>query len=83
MICIICLPNINELVVDDLYTYFNNFGDVRVAEVMFHRGTQNPRGFGFVTFAKEEEAQSVLRREMNVINGEELAVFECKQDFGF
>ena len=35
-------------------------GDVQEAIVILERGTNRSRGFGFVTFATEEEAQTAM-----------------------
>ena len=47
---------------------FSNHGDVTEAIVILERGTNRSRGFGFVTFATEEEAQTA----MEFMNGQEL-----------
>jgi cold-inducible RNA-binding protein len=43
---------------------FNQFGEVVEARVITDRDTGRSRGFGFVTFQDEEQAQTALR-EMN------------------
>ena len=43
-------------------------GDVQEAIVILERGTNRSRGFGFVTFATEEEAQTA----MEFMNGQEI-----------
>ena len=45
---------------DDLRTYFEQFGPVKDAFVMYHQETGQPRGFGFVTFELDEAAESAL-----------------------
>jgi RNA recognition motif-containing protein len=36
---------------------FESFGDIQEATVIRHRDTGRSRGFGFVTFATDEEAK--------------------------
>ena len=47
---------------------FSVHGDVQEAIVILERGTNRSRGFGFVTFATEEEAQTA----MEFMNGQEV-----------
>mmetsp|Transcript_16493 Transcript_16493/g.23285 ORF Transcript_16493/g.23285 Transcript_16493/m.23285 type:complete len:532 (-) Transcript_16493:289-1884(-) len=49
--------------------YFEQFGKVMAAEVMFNRETHKSRGFGFVVFESVESAQAVLRHPHHSING--------------
>ncbi|CBK20974.2 uncharacterized protein [Blastocystis hominis] len=44
----------------DLENYFKQFGEIEEAFVCFEKGTQNSRGFGFVTFAKKEDYDKIL-----------------------
>jgi len=41
---------------DDLHAAFSRFGDVTDARVVLDRETGRSRGFGFVTFASDDEA---------------------------
>ena len=41
--------------------YFNKFGGVKDAVVMVDRNTGSSRGFGFVTFEKEETVEKVMK----------------------
>ena len=53
---------------DGLRTAFEKFGEVADAKVITDRETGRSRGFGFVTFATEEAAESA----MNQMNGSQL-----------
>ncbi|GMI01715.1 hypothetical protein TrLO_g11130 [Triparma laevis f. longispina] len=44
----------------DFYMYFIQFGEIIDSVVMFDKETQRSRGFGFVTFAKKEDAEKVM-----------------------
>lgn len=35
--------------IDDLYNYFNTFGQVNQAKIIYNKKTQNSKGYGFVT----------------------------------
>ncbi|KAK9822658.1 hypothetical protein WJX81_005123 [Elliptochloris bilobata] len=48
---------------EDLLTHFGQYGEVEEAVVITERGTDRPRGFGFVTFKHEEDALRVCRLE--------------------
>ena len=47
---------------EDLRAAFGNFGQVDDATVLVDRGTGRSRGFGFVTFAKAEDAVEAVKR---------------------
>jgi len=53
---------------DGLRTAFEQFGEVTEAKVITERDTGRSRGFGFVTFANDEDAQTA----MDQMNGAEL-----------
>ncbi|KAL4884265.1 hypothetical protein BJY04DRAFT_215694 [Aspergillus karnatakaensis] len=53
---------------DSLRAAFAEFGEVTDAIVMKDRDTGRSRGFGFVTFASEQEADAAL----NALNDQEL-----------
>ncbi len=53
----------------DFRSYFEQFGKVLSAEVMFNRETHKSRGFGFVIFESEDAADSVCTDKEHVING--------------
>ena len=45
---------------DELYDLFANYGTVESATVVTDRDTGRSRGFGFVEFSTEEEAQGAI-----------------------
>ncbi|KAH0467945.1 hypothetical protein IEQ34_002978 [Dendrobium chrysotoxum] len=55
---------------DTLTEAFSKFGQVVEAKIVMDRVSDRPKGFGFVTFASEDDAQNALER-MNgkVLNG--------------
>ncbi len=53
---------------ESLEQAFSEFGQIEEAKVIFDRETNRSRGFGFVTFASEEDAQ----KAMESMNGAEL-----------
>jgi RNA recognition motif-containing protein len=53
---------------DDLRSVFGNFGQIEDATVLMDRATGRSRGFGFVTFAKADDAVQAVKR----MNGAEL-----------
>ena len=46
---------------DDLYSGFGEYGTVQDAVIITDRETGRPRGFGFVTFSNETEAESAMK----------------------
>ncbi|CAM9403026.1 unnamed protein product [Choristocarpus tenellus] len=57
-----------------LRAYFEQFGRVAMAEVMFNRETHKSRGFGFVVFENEESANAVLQSTHHTVNGKVVEV---------
>lgn len=57
-----------------LQAYFEQFGPVQTAEVMFNRETHKSRGFGFVVFESEESANAVLQSTHHTVNGKVVEV---------
>lgn len=57
----------------DIRKYFERFGDVADAVVMFDRQTQRSRGFGFVTF-REESIIRVIMKSTHEIKGKMVEV---------
>lgn len=41
---------------DELISLFADYGSVETANIVLHKETGQPRGFGFVTMSTEEEA---------------------------
>lgn len=56
-------------ITDDFQKYFERFGNVISAEVMFNRETQKSRGFGFIVFDTEEAVDRVLHQPSHIIDG--------------
>ena len=50
-------PSVNE---DALRQYFEQFGQVEDAVVMYDHDNKRPRGFGFITFAEEDSVDKVF-----------------------
>eukprot|EP00612_Vaucheria_litorea_P000455 CAMPEP_0171457978 /NCGR_PEP_ID=MMETSP0945-20130129/3835_1 /TAXON_ID=109269 /ORGANISM="Vaucheria litorea, Strain CCMP2940" /LENGTH=336 /DNA_ID=CAMNT_0011983683 /DNA_START=119 /DNA_END=1129 /DNA_ORIENTATION=+ len=61
----------------DLRVYFESFGKVLDAVVMFDRKTQRSRGFGFVTFAEEFVVNVVLNR-IHELSGKQVEVKQAE-----
>lgn len=53
-------------------TYFEKYGKVVSAEVMFHRETHKSRGFGFIVFELEQNAVDVCSVKVHIIDGKEV-----------
>ncbi|XP_078157296.1 small RNA-binding protein 11, chloroplastic-like [Carex rostrata] len=64
---------------DTLSEAFSQFGQVIEAKLVMDQATNKPKGFGFVKFASEEEAQKAIA-EMNgkVLNGRVIYVEKAK-----
>ncbi|KAF0695969.1 Aste57867_13241 [Aphanomyces stellatus] len=58
----------------DFKKYFQQFGKVVSAEVMFNRETNKSRGFGFVIFETEQSVELVLQDRGHVIDGKSVEV---------
>ncbi len=63
------------LLLADFRAYFEQFGKVLSAEVMFNRETHKSRGFGFVIFETEESAENVCTDKEHIINGKMVSLF--------
>ena len=53
---------------------FSSFGDIEEAKVITDRETGRSRGFGFVTFVNEEDAQKALSMDGSELDGRSLKV---------
>lgn len=47
---------------DDLHTLFSEYGKVSQAIAVTDRETGNPRGFGFVSFLRDDDAATALQQ---------------------
>lgn len=59
---------------DDLTNYFKTFGSVTESKLMFDKVTHRHRGFGFVTFQTEDDADSACEEQFHVINDKKTEV---------
>ncbi|KAK8691166.1 hypothetical protein V6N13_074685 [Hibiscus sabdariffa] len=53
----------------DFKNYFDQFGKITDAVVMYDHNTQRPRGFGFITYDSEESVDQVLHKTFHELNG--------------
>jgi cold-inducible RNA-binding protein len=60
---------------------FSAYGDIEEAKVITDRDTGRSRGFGFVTFANEEDAEKALAMDGQDLDGRTLKV-NVAQDKG-
>ncbi|GJN10367.1 hypothetical protein PR202_ga28455 [Eleusine coracana subsp. coracana] len=63
--------NVNE---EDFKTYFEAFGTVTDAVVIYDSQTSRSRGFGFVTFDSTEAVNAVMRQSFHNLNGTKVEV---------
>jgi RNA-binding protein Musashi len=62
--CKIFVGGLAQEVTDtDFGDYFRKFGPVKDAIVMVDRNTGSSRGFGFITFEKEDAVERVMRQD--------------------
>ncbi|XP_031121745.1 glycine-rich RNA-binding protein 4, mitochondrial [Ipomoea triloba] len=64
---------------DELRRLFLPFGDIKEARLVIDHRTQRPKGFGFVTFESETDAQNALKAlNGKIINGRLICVEVAK-----
>lgn len=64
---------------DALRDYFEKYGKVTDAFVPTERGTNRPRGFGFVTFANREDAMTAMEKlDGTELDGRTIRISESK-----
>ena len=67
---------------DDLWVYFEKFGEVTDSKVITDRDTGQSRGFGFVTFADSNVVDAVLDKGEHTIGGRQVNVNRAKARSG-
>eukprot|EP01103_Thecamoeba_quadrilineata_P000694 TRINITY_DN10606_c0_g1_i1.p1 TRINITY_DN10606_c0_g1~~TRINITY_DN10606_c0_g1_i1.p1 ORF type:complete len:359 (+),score=38.85 TRINITY_DN10606_c0_g1_i1:118-1194(+) len=67
---------------EEFKNYFEQFGNVMDAQIMLERETGRPRGFGFVTFEKEESVEKVLLHN-HEISGKTIEVKKAQPKTAF
>lgn len=76
-----CLPHQSILATDEqkLRDEFSNFGTVTDVFLPMERGTQRPRGFGFVTLSTRSAAeQAISKMDQSQLDGRTIRVNESK-----
>ncbi|XP_075505687.1 heterogeneous nuclear ribonucleoprotein 1-like [Primulina tabacum] len=58
----------------DFKSYFDQFGTITDAVVMYDHNTQRPRGFGFITYDSEDAVERVLFKTFHELNGKMVEV---------
>lgn len=58
----------------DFRRYFEKFGAITDAVVMYDHNTQRPRGFGFITYESEDAVDKVLFKTFHELNGKMVEV---------
>ncbi|XP_029184523.1 RNA-binding protein Musashi homolog 2-like isoform X1 [Acropora muricata] len=59
---------------DDLTNHFKTFGSVTESKLMFDKVTNRHRGFGFVTFQTEDDADNACEEQFHMINDKKTEV---------
>ncbi|XP_073006285.1 heterogeneous nuclear ribonucleoprotein 1-like [Typha latifolia] len=64
-----------ESITDDAFKkYFETFGSITDAVVMYDNSTRRPRGFGFITFDLETSVEEVLKNSFHYLNDKRVEV---------
>ncbi|XP_030854197.1 SRA stem-loop-interacting RNA-binding protein, mitochondrial-like [Strongylocentrotus purpuratus] len=64
--------------IQELRSYFTQFGPVRNCRIAFDDSTGFSKGFGFVSFGNTSGMQSALKREQHLLDGHKVNV-QAKQ----
>ncbi|KAI3789430.1 hypothetical protein L2E82_02225 [Cichorium intybus] len=59
---------------NDFKIYFEQFGTITDAVVMYDHNTKRPRGFGFITFDTQDSVNNVLLKPFHQLNGKMVEV---------
>ena len=59
---------------------FSSYGEVVESKVISDRNTGRSRGFGFLTFANEEDAQKALEMDGKELDGRTVRVAPARDD---
>ncbi|XP_047310112.1 heterogeneous nuclear ribonucleoprotein 1-like isoform X2 [Impatiens glandulifera] len=65
------LPTLTE---EGFRDYFEGYGSVSDVVIMYDQQTQRPRGFGFISFEKEDAVDKVLQKNFHDLNGKMVEV---------
>lgn len=63
---------------EQLKQFFSTFGPVRKIEFKFDPKTKKSRHFGYITFAKQEDADRVLQLKRHFVGNKFIYCFPCK-----
>ncbi|XP_044269822.1 31 kDa ribonucleoprotein, chloroplastic-like [Tribolium madens] len=63
----------------ELKNYFNKYGQVAVANVIFDRDTGLSRNYGFVFYRNKDEFDKAINTEGHKLEGNTLKVFPANQ----
>lgn len=58
----------STLTKEELRSYFEKYGNITDAVIIYERVTRKPRGFGFVIFESEESVENVLQNKFYLLN---------------
>jgi len=63
----------------DLETTFSEYGDIEQINLITDRHTGQPRGFAFITFAKQVSAENALQLNGTEVKGRKISVSMAKE----
>lgn len=64
-------PSVNK---EMLREYFSKFGSVTKTDLIYEKGSANPRGIAFVNMSIKQEVEAVLNRRPHLLNGKQIIV---------